>query len=106
MNLNIFEMNNYQSSNFKLKQNFLNPFNPITNIELISKRELSGKISIYDLKGNLINQIFNVRLVIGKNQFIWNGNNDMGTEVSSGIYILKFESEDSKYQSYKINLLK
>ena len=106
MNLSTLEMNKYAPSNFILKQNFPNPFNPKTNIELISKKEQNGKISIYDLKGELINQIFNGRLRIGKNQFIWNGNNDMGNEVSSGIYIIKFESEDSKYQSYKINLLK
>ena len=106
MNLSTLEMNKYAPSNFILKQNFPNPFNPKTNIELISKKEQNGKISIYDLKGELINQIFNGRLRIGKNQFIWNGNNDMGNEVSSGIYIIKFESEDNKYQSYKINLLK
>ncbi|RLC56370.1 MAG: hypothetical protein DRH89_05825 [Candidatus Cloacimonadota bacterium] len=86
--------------------NYPNPFNPTTTIsfETTNLQELS-QIEIYNMKGQKIKTLVNEVLMAGNHSVIWNGNNDLGEPVSSGIYFYKFEAGDFN-QTRKMLLLK
>ena len=81
-------------SAFKLHQCYPNPFNPITNIgfeipNLSGKRTLVN-LAIYNAKGRLIKSLINNYYEPGVYSVMWDGLNNSGTNVASGIYFCKF----------------
>jgi hypothetical protein len=82
----ILNEDNLIPDDFNLLQNFPNPFNSSTTIEFyVHKRQLVT-INIYDILGQKVKNIFNRKVDPGKYKLIWNGENDRGLRVSSGIY--------------------
>lgn len=71
---------------FKLQQNYPNPFNSQTKIEY--KINESGYVSleIFDITGRKIKTLVNDFINRGTHSVNWNGRNESGSEVSSGIY--------------------
>ena len=80
---NIFPI---QAEIFKL---FPNPFNPIIFIKYNIIESSSINISIYDIKGNLIKNLFNEFVAPGYYSNSWDA-----SEVASGIYFVKLSSND------------
>jgi len=90
---------------YSLKQNYPNPFNPSTTIKYqIAKSEFVN-ISIFDLNGNKISNILNQHSRAGKGSVSWNGKNEMGQNVSGGIYLYTIETP-SFSKTKKMILLK
>ncbi|MFH1699736.1 MAG: T9SS type A sorting domain-containing protein [Candidatus Zixiibacteriota bacterium] len=89
---------------YSLEQNIPNPFNPETKI-MASMRE-SGEYSldIYNIMGQKI-RTFHGYHEAGIIEFVWNGTDDNGMSVTSGIYLYKFSSGTFK-QTKKMMLLK
>lgn len=85
---------------FRLEQNFPNPFNPTTNINF--RIPLAGltSIRIFNMLGRLIQTLFEEQLSPGSYKTEWNA-----SQISSGIYIYRLESS-SFSQSRKMILLK
>lgn len=75
--------------NFTLDQNFPNPFNPSTTIKFSIPQNSTVTLAIYDAMGNLVKTLTNEALAAGKHEVNWNGDNNSGTKVSSGIYFYK-----------------
>ena len=77
---------------FLLHQNYPNPFNPSTLIEY----ELTGKghveISVFDLLGRRIRTLVAEEKISGRHHVTWNGLDDTGSQVSSGVYMYSLES--------------
>ena len=75
---------------FSLDQNYPNPFNPETTIEFHVPAGYHGnvKIKIYNMLGQQVKTIVNKKLPPGTHQFIWDGRNDHGVKVASGVYFL------------------
>ena len=89
----------------EVKQNYPNPFNPETTISF-SISEVNGeavKLEIYNIRGQLIKSIINERIDAGYHNVIWNGENNIGQKVASGIYFYKFKAGD--YQKIRKMLL-
>jgi PKD repeat protein/transposase len=81
----------------KLYQNYPNPFNPVTNIQFDIRENEFGVLSIFNLKGQIIeSQRFNS----GKHDYLWNAEN-----CSSGVYLYKLQTE-SFVELKKMLLLK
>ncbi len=91
---------------YELKQNFPNPFNPSTQIEFSLKKESVTKLSIYNILGQLVKTLVSEKLVEGKHSIQWNGTNEFGKQVSSGIYYYKISTESGFTQTKKMILLK
>lgn len=88
---------------FELLPNYPNPFNPSTNITFSLANDSNVTLSIYDILGRKISTLIdNQKLSAGNHQKIWNSAND---GASSGIYILKLESETG-IQTKKMTLIK
>lgn len=77
---------------FTLFQNSPNPFNPSTTISFALPEPCNVNLTIYDIMGNKIDQIFLDDLASGKHQLRWNGEKPNGESVASGIYIYKIEA--------------
>ena len=106
MNANILDIGYIKPVSFQLKQNYPNPFNPQTTIEILNYKNQYGSLKIYDLNGELVRQLFNGELKVGKNQYLWKGENDFGEMVSAGTYLYKLEVENSVLQIQKMTYLK
>ena len=75
-----------------LKQNFPNPFNPFTNIEFYLDKNQNIEIIIYDVKGRKIKTLVSEFMLSGTHLVVWNGKDDYGINVPSGIYIYQLLS--------------
>jgi len=73
---------------FKLHNNFPNPFNPTTKIRFDIPKNSNVKISIYDINGRIINQLINKDLVVGCYELNWNASN-----LASGVYFYRIDAE-------------
>ncbi len=79
--------------NFELRDNYPNPFNPSTKITVSIDREMFVSLIIYDVAGRYIRTLFSEIINSGESSVIWNGRDDYGKKVSSGIYFYELRSE-------------
>jgi hypothetical protein len=70
----------------KLYQNHPNPFNPFTKIEYELPEECKVKLSVFNIKGQLVKTITNETKPSGPNYEYWDGTDKFDRQVSSGIY--------------------
>ncbi len=80
---------------FRIFQNFPNPFNPSTTISYQVPDAARVKVSVYDINGKLVKILFNGVQREGNHQVVWNGTNRQDKIVASGIYIYRVESNKS-----------
>jgi len=76
-----------------LKGNIPNPFNPITRINFSLKQDAQVTLGIYNVKGQLVKEMVNEELKAGAYDVIWEGVDEKGNRVSSGIYFYRMDSE-------------
>ena len=91
--------------NFSLAQNYPNPFNPGTTIEYSLAQASSVVLKIYDVLGNKIRTLVNAKQIAGRKTVIWNGRNDEGDRVGSGMYFYELAAENT-VQVKKMILIK
>lgn len=91
--------------NFELKQNFPNPFNPTTTIEYALEKSGFVSIDIYNIKGELVDNLYSGYRKEGTYREIWNGESKWGRKVSSGTYFYQISQAGSK-EAKKMILLK
>lgn len=77
---------------YQLYPNFPNPFNPSTTISFRLPETADIRLSIYNVIGQKIRTLANASLASGLHTFEWNGKNDFGQDVVSGIYIYQLEA--------------
>ncbi len=88
--------------------NYPNPFNPSTLIVFTIPYDLANEnteLKIFDVQGRLITTLVNEQLAAGKYVVKWEGKNQNGQNVSSGVYFYNIKVGD-KIKSGKMNLLK
>jgi len=90
---------------FVLKGNYPNPFNPTTTIQFSLPSTQNVKLVIYDILGRRIKTLLNSNLNKGNYKVQWNGKNDFGSSVSSGVYLYTIRA-DNKMLSGKMILQK
>ena len=71
---------------FSLSQNYPNPFNPITTINYSIPTQSRVKLQIYNLLGQVVTTLVDADKNPGYYEAIWNGTNQSGKSVSSGLY--------------------
>jgi len=76
---------------FKTARNYPNPFNPATSIVFNLPENGHVRISVYNLSGRLVRELVNEPRSAGPQQIKWNGQDDRGQDVASGIYTYKIE---------------
>jgi hypothetical protein len=77
---------------YSLSQNYPNPFNPETNIEYDLPRPGWVKVAIYNSTGQLVRTLFRSHQTAGRFKLGWNGKDDFGRQVASGVYIYRLKA--------------
>ena len=77
---------------FALHQNYPNPFNPITTIEYDLPKDAHVYLVIYDILGRKIRTLVSGMQPAGYAEVRWNGTDDWGNKVGSGIYFYRIET--------------
>ena len=74
-------------SKFELAQNFPNPFNPTTDITFSIDRAANVDLSIYNMLGQKVRTLTSGSKVAGTHVLRWDGRDEAGSNVSTGIYL-------------------
>lgn len=86
--------------------NYPNPFNPSTTIEFSIQNNSQVDLSIYNIKGQKIKTLTNNEFQKGSHSIIWNGDDEFGNSVGSGIYYYKLKVNGKNVSTKKCLLLK
>jgi len=92
------------SSSITLFQNYPNPFNPETTISFYIKQNSKIELEIFNIKGQKVKTLINDYRQSGYHAIPWNGDDNYGNRVSSGLYFYKL-SVDGKTEVVKKCLL-
>lgn len=79
---------------YALSQNFPNPFNPVTRINYQLPVKSHVTLNVFNANGQLVKTLINSEIKAGYHSIVWNGTNESGTKVPSGIYIYRIEIND------------
>ncbi|MDO9578651.1 MAG: FlgD immunoglobulin-like domain containing protein [Candidatus Cloacimonadales bacterium] len=87
--------------------NYPNPFNPETTISfsLTTESTENTELVVYNIKGQKVKQLINEQLPTGQYSVVWDGTNEMGKPVASGVYYYQLKT-GSKIIQNKALLLK
>ncbi|MDZ7362597.1 MAG: T9SS type A sorting domain-containing protein [candidate division KSB1 bacterium] len=88
----IEEQNNFARSSPILAQNYPNPFNPETTIEFTLPAVAPVTLRIYNLNGQLIRTLLNESRPAGRHPVSWDGRDDAGRDVASGVYLYRLHA--------------
>jgi hypothetical protein len=90
---------------FKLAQNYPNPFNPVTTISYSLDKTEQIALEVYDVLGNKVRTLYSGVQNAGTHNVRWNGADENGQSVSSGLYLYRLVADD-RVQSGKMTLMK
>ncbi len=71
--------------------NYPNPFNPETTIAFTLDKEQKVELAIYNVRGQKVRTLINDIQPVGENKIVWDGTDDNGRNVTSGVYLMKLK---------------
>jgi hypothetical protein len=90
---------------FSLAQNYPNPFNPETVIKFSLPEDSKVTLRVYNVLGQVVNTLVDQVLPAGNHSVTWNGRNEQGSDVASGVYFYRLKA--TNYESImKMTLLR
>ncbi len=78
-------------TSYQLAQNYPNPFNPSTRIAFSIKESGVVQLSVYNLQGQEVRTLVSGQMNPGHHTIMWNGRDNAGKIVPSGIYLYKLQ---------------
>jgi subtilisin family serine protease len=88
-----------------VRQNYPNPFNPITTIRFDLARRTGVRVEVFDISGRKVRTLARREFGAGAHEAVWNGTDDRGAPVSSGVYVYRV-SAGTEIRSGTMVLLK
>ena len=79
---------------FMLYENYPNPFNPETTIKFDIVNDESVELVVFDLNGRKVKTLINTTLSAVTHEAKWQGRNDSGRDVVSGVYLYQLRVDD------------
>ncbi len=86
------ETNTSLPTEFGLDQNYPNPFNPETEIPFRIPEESDVVLKIFNIRGQLVRALIQADYTPGFHSIRWDGKDNNGMTVSSGLYIYRFQA--------------
>jgi len=86
--------------------NYPNPFNPTTTISFSLPESGNVEISVFNIKGQQVRTLVNSQFDKGTHNVVWNGDNETGSSVASGVYLYKLNVNGKDKAVKKCLLLK
>jgi hypothetical protein len=97
--------NKSTATEYSLSQNYPNPFNPETTIEYTLPKHALVKLKVYDMLGQEVRTLVNEFQQAGVKSIAWDGKNEQGQPVPSGVYIYRIAAGEFT-QSAKLAIVK
>ena len=94
MSTGVLRGENGQPEKITLAQNYPNPFNPSTTIRFTLPAEQPVKLSVFDLLGRQVVELVDMHLERGAHRVTWDGTDDSGLPVSSGVYFYRLRTPE------------
>ncbi len=82
------------ATSFRLSDAYPNPFNPETRIRFQLAENSNVRLMIYDVLGRKVRTLVSDRMDAGNHVINWDGLNDAGTDVASGMYVYRIKAGD------------
>ncbi|OQY26740.1 MAG: hypothetical protein B6244_12685 [Candidatus Cloacimonetes bacterium 4572_55] len=95
-----------QENDYALFQNFPNPFNPLTTIRFQLPQADHAVVEIYNILGQEVRKLADKSYSNGIHQVIWDGKNDSGIAVGSGVYYYRIITQSGFEETKRMALLK
>nr|MBP9211893.1 T9SS type A sorting domain-containing protein [Bacteroidota bacterium] len=92
-------------TDYALSQNYPNPFNPSTRIAFALPMAENVSLKIYDVLGREVRSLVNDQYNAGRYDITWDGKNNNGTQVATGMYIYHLRAGQFS-QTKKMMLMK
>ncbi|HAY34599.1 MAG TPA: FlgD immunoglobulin-like domain containing protein [Ignavibacteria bacterium] len=92
--------------NFTLEQNYPNPFNPVTTIKYTIPEKGNVSLNIYDVSGKLVRSLLSSEQNPGSYSLVWNGTDNINSNVSSGIYFYTLNLDGNISKTKKMILIR
>jgi hypothetical protein len=102
----IHDAEDSRPSEFSLSQNYPNPFNPVTNIRFTVLRTANVKLDVYNIVGQKVRTLVDEEMTPGTYAVDWDGTDESGKAVSSGIYFYRMQAADEFTDMKKMLLVK
>jgi flagellar hook assembly protein FlgD len=83
-----------------------NPFNPSTQLALSLPRDGNVRLAIHDVRGALVRVLADGPLAAGDHRYTWDGRDDRGLQVPSGLYLARAAMADGSVQVQRLTLAK
>ena len=83
---------------FELKQNFPNPFNPVTTISYSIAKPSNITLNVYNIQGQKVKTLVDRFESEGIRTVTWDSTDDRGRDVSSGVYIYQLSTPEIREQ--------
>jgi hypothetical protein len=92
-------------THFELAQNYPNPFNPTATIEYALPKPAMVELRIFNILGQAVRTLVNEEKGAGYYQVVWDGKDEVGRTVSTGIYLYQIKAGDF-VETKKMQLIK
>jgi hypothetical protein len=79
-----------------------NPFSATLSLQVLSKNICTSRISIYNLRGQLVKTVFSGNLSAGETVVSWDGKDSSGLDSAAGVYFCRINSPGQKDQVRKV----
>lgn len=89
----VVQINTEIASAFQLYQNYPNPFNPATTISYSLSQAAHVNLEVFNVTGQEIYKLVDSEQNAGSYVITWNGRNNAGRNVASGLYYYRLETE-------------
>jgi flagellar hook assembly protein FlgD len=83
-----------------------NPFNPATSLPLVLEEASRVELTIYNIAGRHVRTLHDGMLSAGRNVLVWDGRDDSGSVVPSGVYYARARGGWGATESQRMTLLK
>ena len=77
---------------FDLSNNYPNPFNPSTKMNYSIPRDGMVSLIVYNVLGQQVRTLVNAPMTAGQYSITWDGRNDAGSVLSSGVYFYRLQA--------------
>lgn len=84
---------------------FPNPTSDTTRISYYLRQDCVPKVEIYDVRGRIVRTLVSNPQTAGSLEVLWNGKNELGEDLASGVYLCRFEAEGN-VETRKILMLR
>ena len=89
---NTFNETVQQPKTLRLLPAFPNPFNPQTVLRYELPETANVRMTIFDMSGRRVKTLVSQRQTAGSYSYVWDGSNESGVRLSSGVYIVQLQA--------------